>query len=158
MPVFKGASLELSLGPFMHPLVFESVDTSGYQGAPGDAIAIGPSQNAELAHVLVTVRARPSGLVERGSAIWHPESGTWRFVAKAHFPRGEGLLLDVMAVAAPGHHSATLSSIEELRHLTVECRSAGELHVARIVVKPRLRGRESAGARRPCFARFRDTA
>ncbi len=157
MPVFKGASLELSLGPFMHPLVFDSVDTSQYQGVPGDAIAVRPSHNAELAHVLVTVRAAKSGLIERGSAVWHPESGTWRFVAKAHFPRGEGLLVDVMAVAAPGHHSATLSSIEELRHLTVECRSAGELHVAGIRIKPRLRGRKSPTVR-PCFTRFRDAA
>ncbi|MHC1764498.1 MAG: hypothetical protein AB9869_09345 [Verrucomicrobiia bacterium] len=157
MPVFKGASLELSLGPFMHPLVFDSVDTSQYQGVPGDAITVRPSHNAELAHVLVTVRARRSGLIERGSAVWHPESGTWRFVAKAHFPRGEGLLVDVMAVAAPGHHSATLSSIEELRCLTVECRSAGELHVAGVRVKPRVRGRKSPAVR-PCFTRFRDAA
>ncbi|MHC1769142.1 MAG: hypothetical protein AB9869_33475 [Verrucomicrobiia bacterium] len=101
MPVFKGASLELSLGPFMHPLVFDSVDTSQYQGVPGDAITVRPSHNAELAHVLVTVRARRSGLIERGSAVWHPESGTWRFVAKAHFPRGEGLLVDVDGCGGP---------------------------------------------------------
>ncbi|MHC1769244.1 MAG: hypothetical protein AB9869_34010 [Verrucomicrobiia bacterium] len=90
MAAFKGHGLTVELGPFIHPVCIDTLDSTGCKGSAGGVIAVEPADNAELDRVLVSIRADRAGLIERGSARWVPERQRWEYPTQTALPPRQG--------------------------------------------------------------------
>ncbi len=126
MAVFRGHGIRVVLGPFTNRLAFEVLDVTDYKGCAGGFIALQPTDNIELARVLVTIRADDDGVIERGEAQWDPGGSRWLFAAQRDLPERQGIGIEVLAVAPPGIESASFGVRDRGEACLREVRAGGE--------------------------------
>lgn len=95
------SAYNVAVADFLHPPEIQRIDIAGYNGAPGQQIAITAVDDVKVKEVGVLIAADDGTLVEKGSAQLSPQNGSqWIYTTTATAPTASvKIVVDVADLA-----------------------------------------------------------
>ncbi|NCA77071.1 MAG: hypothetical protein EOM90_12130 [Alphaproteobacteria bacterium] len=93
----------LAVTDYLKPPFVDSIDTSGYHGAPGDKIRVSAGDDFAVVEVLVQVVGVTGVVIEQGTCTLNQITGSYDFTATATVTDLSGITIIATARDIPGH-------------------------------------------------------
>lgn len=100
----KFSAYTVAVTDYLTPPAIDAVDTSRYQGAAGDVLAITASDDFKVVSVQVTITSSTGDLIEQGEAQLQPDTvDDWRYMATAANATLAGTTIAIAVRDKPGN-------------------------------------------------------